>query len=180
MFVTEPDGPTPQLNFNFQGTKVTTIVTDNSTVKKQLDSLNENKAMGPDELHPNLLKETSYILSEPLAKIFNKTFEADKWKEANITAIFKNKGNRYDTTKYRPVSLTCIPGKLCEKNREVIVNHMEENNLFSDCQFGFRRKKNCVIQLLNVLNDFTRAYDEGKQVDTLYLDIKKGIRHSPP
>jgi len=58
--------------------------------------------MGPDELHLKLLKETSDILSEP--KIFNKTFERDsipdKWKEANITAIFKNKGNRYDTTNY--------------------------------------------------------------------------------
>jgi len=72
--------------------------------------------MGSDELHPKLLKETSDILSEPLAKIFNKTFEGDsipdKWKEANITAIFKNKGKRYDTTHFRPVSLTCIPGKL--------------------------------------------------------------------
>ena len=120
MFLIEPDGPTQQLDFNFQGTNVTTIVTDSSTVKKQLDSLNENKSMGPDELHPKLLKETLDILSEPLAE--KKTFERDnipdKWREANITAIFKNKGDRYDTTNYRPVSLTCIPGKLCEKQSE--------------------------------------------------------------
>jgi len=46
---------------------------------------------------------------------------------------------------------------------------MEENNLFSDCG----------IQLLDVLNDFTRAYDEGKQVATLYLDIKKAFDTVP-
>jgi len=41
--------------------------------------------MGPDELHPKLLKETSDILSDPLAKTFNKTFEGDnipdKWRK---------------------------------------------------------------------------------------------------
>jgi len=36
-----------------------------------------------------------------------------------------------------------------------------------------------VIQLLDVLNDFTRAYDEGNQVDTLYLDIKKAFDTVP-
>ena len=52
------------------------------------------------------------------------------------------------------------------------MTHMNENNLFSNCQYGFRNKS-CTLQLLDVLDDWSRYYDENKQIDTMYLDIKK-------
>ena len=78
-----------------------------------------------------------------MQNIFDKTFMKGKvpdiWKEANITALYKNKGDKSDTTNYRPVSLTYLPSRLCEKTvRDSIMNHMTLNNLFTDCQFGFR------------------------------------------
>ncbi|XP_033760638.1 uncharacterized protein LOC117342559 [Pecten maximus] len=64
---------------------------------------------GPDKIHPKVLKELRHFISTPLAEIFNRSLEdgklPQKWKEANITAIYK-KGSKSDPGHYRPVSLT--------------------------------------------------------------------------
>ena len=52
---------------------------------------------------------------------------------------------------------------------------MTDNNLFSDSQYGFRNKRSCVLQLLEVLDYWNKSVDEGKQVDTIYLDIRKAF-----
>ena len=140
--------------------------------------------MGPDGCHPRVLRETYDIINKPKQNIFDKTFMEGKvpdiWKEANITALYKNKGDKSDTTNYRPVSLTCLPSRLCEKTvRESIMNHMTLNNLFTDCQFGFRHKRSCILQLLDVLDDWSKYYDENKQIDTVYLNIKKAFDTVP-
>ena len=63
--------------------------------------------------------------------------------------------------------------------RDSIMNHMNENNLFSDCKYGFRHKRSYILQLLDVLDDWSRSYDENKQIDTVYLDIKKAFDTIP-
>ena len=52
---------------------------------------------------------------------------------------------------------------------------LTHNNLFSDSQYGFRNKRSCVLQLLEVLDYWNKSVDEGKQVDTIYLDIRKAF-----
>ena len=58
-----------------------------------------------------------------------------------------------------------MPSRLCEKTvRDTIMKHMNDNNLFSTCQYGFRNKRSCILQLLDVLDDWTKYYDENKQI----------------
>ncbi|MEW8545747.1 MAG: reverse transcriptase family protein [Candidatus Thiodiazotropha sp.] len=164
VFVQEPTGPLPIFDI--------------------LKDLNVFKSMGPDGCHPRVLKEAADILCEPLCLLMNKTFEEQSlptvWKEANVSALFKNKGARTDPSNYRPVSLTCIPCKLCEKTvREILMKHMTENKLFTESQYGFREKRSCILQLLDVLDDLTSAYDSSKQTDVIYLDIKKAFDTVP-
>ena len=59
------------------------------------------------------------------------------------------------------------------------MKHMNDNNLFSTCQYGFRNKRSCVLQLLDVLDDWSNYYDESKQKDNIYLDIKKAFDTTP-
>ena len=84
-------------------------------------------------------------------------------------------------TNYRLVSLTVLPCRLCEKIvREIIMKHiMNDNDLFSNAQYGFRNKRSCVLELLDVLNDWVKAYDINLQVVTVYLDIKKAFDSIP-
>ena len=152
-------------------------------VEKKLKKLNPQKAQGPDQIPPRVLKEISKEISKPLSMLFNKSLESGEipkeWKFAEVTAIFK-KGNKTDPGNYRPVSLTCICCKIMEQFvRDEIVNHMSENELYSKCQHGFRKHRSCITQLIEVYDKLTELIDDGKNIDVVYLDFKKAFDSIP-
>ena len=55
--------------------------------------------------------------------------------------------------------------------RDAIVNHMTDNDLYiyATCQHGFRKKRSCVTQLLEVMKDFMKMTDNGDSIDVLYI-----------
>ena len=59
------------------------------------------------------------------------------------------------------------------------MRHMIDNHLFSDLQYGFRNKRSCVLQLLEVLDYWSKSVEEGKQIDCIYLDIRKAFDSIP-
>ena len=152
-------------------------------VEKKLKALNQNKTQGPDKIPPKVLKELSKQLAYPLSVLFNNSLNSGKipedWKFAEVTAIFK-KGNRTDPGNYRPVSLTTICCKIMEQFiRDSIVKHMNDNNLYNECQRGFRSSRSCITQLLQVYDELTKLLDEGKSVDIAYLDFRKAFDSIP-
>ena len=59
------------------------------------------------------------------------------WKVANVVPIFK-KGSKGDALNYRPISLTCVIGKLMERIlKEDIVEHLMQNKIILESQHGF-------------------------------------------
>ena len=102
---------------NFDEPLLTVEITEEK-VLNVLKELKNGKSQGPDQKHPMLLKETKQIQSKLLTTIFKKSLEDStlptKWKEANVTAIFKG-GDRKLAENYRPKSLTSVPCKLMEK-----------------------------------------------------------------
>ena len=81
-------------------------------VTKLLKGLNPSKALGPDELHPKVLKELVSELDPMFAHLFQQSVDTGEipkeWSLANIFPLYK-KGDRSLACNYRPVSLTCIP-----------------------------------------------------------------------
>ena len=153
------------------------------TVNLKLKSLNPNKSPGPDKLYPRLLKELHNELAKPFTILFQSSLNEgvlpQDWKHAEVTAIFK-KGSKTDPGNYRPVSLTSVVCKILESFiRDTIQVHMEKNKLYSKCQHGFRRKKSCISQLLEVMEDFTKFIENKKNFDVIYLDFKKAFDSVP-
>ncbi|KFP46361.1 RNA-directed DNA polymerase from mobile element jockey, partial [Cathartes aura] len=87
-------------------------------VQDLLLHLNAHKSMGPDGIHPRVLKELADVIARPLSVIYQWSWESGEvpvnWKLANVIPIFK-KGKKEDPGNYRPVGLTLVPGKIMEK-----------------------------------------------------------------
>ena len=85
------------------------IVVTKEGVTKLLKGLNPSKALGPDELHPRVLKELATELGPIFAHLFKQSIDSGdipkEWTLANISPLFK-KGDRSLACNYRPVSLT--------------------------------------------------------------------------
>jgi len=182
VFTEEPEGEIPNPKPINIKEKIPELIR-NEMVLKQLNSLKIDKSPEPDELHPRFLKELAKSLTKPLCIIFNQSLRLKmtpkEWKKATISAIFK-KRNRSMAGNYRPVSLTSVVCKLLEKIiREHIIKHMKVNKLFSNKQFGFISGRATSLQLLEVLDNWTEAIDNGSDVDVIYMDFQKAFDKVP-
>jgi len=103
------------------------------------------------------------------------------WRLAIVTALYK-KGSRTDVSNYRPVSLTCIACKLMELEslvKDRLMKFFISNKLFSNCQCGFVKGRSTVLQLLHILDKWTKRLDKGRQVDVVYTDFEKAFDKVP-
>ena len=175
--------PSLEKSSKSHGKTLTEIYITEEEVVKKLKKLDVSKAQGPDKIPSKVLKELADNISVPLTKLFNKTLEKgvlpEDWKKAEVVAIFK-KGTKSDPGNYRPVSLTCITCKVMESIiRDNIIQFFSDNNLYSDCQHGFRSKRSGVTQLLQVIEYFTNSLDNGRSFDVVYLDFSKAFDSVP-
>ena len=183
VFTEERTDDVPQCADRDFDVPLTDIVFQTDKVLKLLKALDPSKSMGPDGIHPRVLKESAEVLAEPLALIFTKSLAEGKlpeqWKEANVTPLFK-KGDKSKPGNYRPVSLTCVLCKVMESLiRDSVIEHLEKNSLLSKHQHGFVAGRSCTTNLLAVLEDWTSSLDDGIPVDAIYLDFAKAFDSVP-
>ena len=110
-------------------------------VKKLLENLQPNKACGPNELPPSVLKERNDVIADPLREIFQASLDTStvpsQRRLNNATPVFK-KGDRSSAANYRPVSLTPICCKLNEHIiAKAIVNHFLLRTILTNSHHGF-------------------------------------------
>ena len=155
------------------------IVVTKEGVTKLLKGLNPSKALGPDELHPRVLKELATELGPIFAHLFQQSIDKGEipkeWSLANICPLFK-KGDRSLACNYRPVSLTCVPCKLLEHIVcSNIMAHLDEHKLLSEKQHAFRKWHSCETQLITVIDDWAKILNNQGQIDTFILDFEKAF-----
>ena len=178
VFTREPEGETPKEPIRCSKT-IEPCTINPSTVASKLKKLKTFKSPGPDGLHPHVLHELANSISTPLSIIFNTSLTTSvlptDWKTANVSAIHK-KGKKNQAQNYRPVSLTSIAGKILEQIiRDTVTEHMKDNDLLSDKQFGFIKGRSTVLQLLKVLDSWTDTLENGGCIDVVYCDFMKAF-----
>jgi len=105
-------------------------------VRDRLSDLDAHKSMGPDGMHPRVLRELADVIAEPLSIIFERSWRTGEvpkdWRKANVTPISKRARRRTRGTT-GPVSLTSIPGKVMEQLiLEVIIKQVEEKRSYQE------------------------------------------------
>ncbi|GAB0187060.1 mitochondrial enolase superfamily member 1 [Grus japonensis] len=152
---------------------------DPEIVRDLLLHLDAYKSMGPNGIHPRVLRELADVIARPLSIIFQRSWESGEvpvdWKLANVVPIFK-KGKKEEPGNYRPVSLTSVPGKIMEKIMlGVIEKHLKDNAVIGHGQHGFMRGRACLTNLVSFYNKVTHLVDQGKPIDVIFLDFSKAF-----
>ena len=126
-----------------------------------------------------MLKLCGDTICEPLRIIFNQalisgSFLSDS-KKANIALIHKN-SDKQTLKNYPPVSLLPNCGKIFEK---IIFNEMFrfflDNKLITTNQSGFKPGDSCINQLLSILHEIYKSFDDRLEVRSFFLHISKAF-----
>jgi len=92
-------------------------ITQEEAVNDLLRHPDTYKSIGPDGIHPRVLRELAEELAKPLSIICQQSWLTeqlpDNWRITNVTPIYK-KGRKDNPGNYRPASLTSVPGKIVE------------------------------------------------------------------
>ena len=56
-----------------------------------------------------------------------------------------------------------------------VIRHLDKNDILTDAQHGFRKRRSCETQLLLSSNDFLKSCDSNTQTDAILLDFAKAF-----
>lgn len=148
-----------------------------------VDSIRKMKAKtsaGPDGIPNIFYKRCRKQVAVPLEMIYSKSIVSEtlpsEWKNAIVVPIYKGKGDKCKAINYRPVSLTCVGCRILERIiNDHITNFLNENELMHKTQYGFERNKSTVTQMVECMDDWTKAMDSRIPVDVIYIDVSKAF-----
>ena len=148
-------------------------------IRSLLKKIKRNKAPGPDNLPPNLIKDSLNILAEPLAFLINLSLSTgmfpNEWKVARVVPVYKN-GATDRLENYRPISALPVVSKIIEKIiHRRLIEYLEQSNLLTNRQFGFRRKRSTELAATMLIDDIRRSVDSKKLVGCVFIDFSKAF-----
>ena len=59
------------------------------------------------------------------------------------------------------------------------ISHFERNNILTDCQHGFRKRRSYETQLILTIEDLARGLNDKQQIDAVLLDFSKAFDRVP-
>jgi hypothetical protein len=144
-------------------------------VKQAIKNINAKNSVDTNNISNKLLKNASTQMQFLLQTLFNRILIENKypenWKKSMITMIPK-KGDLCNPKNYRPISITSsilrLFEKIIHKRMEIFV---ENNNLISKFQSGFRQHRQTKDNLLFLCQKTMENFNFNKKVCTIFYDI---------
>ena len=117
-------------------------------ILKLLSNLQPHKAAGPDEIRPIVLRELRTKIAPIIQLIFEKSLATGKLP------------SDWTRANVSPIFITA---------------HLNRHNILYDLQHGFRQKRSCETQLLQLVEDLGKQLIKGNQIDLVLLDFSKAF-----
>ncbi|XP_072015046.1 uncharacterized protein [Amphiura filiformis] len=151
-----------------------------------ISKLNNNSAAGIDGITSLMLKHTVVTVSPILSDIFNLSLITgripDAWKLSRVIPVFKS-GDHHAASNNRPISLQPICSKLLEKViHSQVLQHLINNNILTNRQFGFLPKSSTTDALSTALYEWYNHLEDRKSIAMALFDLSKAfdrVPHSP-
>ena len=141
-------------------------------------SKSSSSAPGHDTIPYEFIKNLSKHSKEKLLELYNEIWRQgnypETWREAVIIPILKPGKDQKDPASYRPISLTCCLSKLFEK----MVNYrlvwcLEEKQLLTNCQMGFRKNRSTTDNLLALEQHIQTSFCTWSHTVAVFFDLEK-------
>ena len=144
-----------------------------------MQNVDISKACGFDGIGNRIIKSCCEGIHSFFTKFVNLSFALGQyptvWKMANVVPIFK-KGEPQLKINYRPVSLLPCLSKICERVVFIrLYNFLSEICFLYKFQSEFRPCHSTVNQLLYIVHQIYCAFEAGKEVRVVFLDISKAF-----
>ena len=148
-----------------------------------LVSLNVTKSSGPDNISPHMLKFTAGAIAPGLTLLFNKSLKSGvvpkEWKIARITPVPKVSSPKTPDN-FRPISLLSLLCKTLERHVcNKLVEYIDDHNLLSNAQWGFRAGRSTVSALVSSTSTWFNDLDIGHDICSIFFDYKKAFDSVP-
>ena len=148
-------------------------------VKKLIDELSPYKSMGTNGFSTKLVKDSAQTIAPLLAHIIKSCIDScsipKEWKHAKITPIYKE-GCKTSPSNYRPISVLPFISKLMEKVlHQSLLNHIENNNILTVNQAGFRKNKSTASMLTKLTDACLQNMDNSQPTVCVFIDLKKAF-----
>ena len=126
------------------------------------------------------MKECAPELLLVFNDLFNLCLECgqipNEWKIAQITPVYKGKGNKSLLDNYRPISIISPVSKVFESVMgKKIRDYFEQNNILHQDQNGFREGRSCHLALNRIIDYCKKNLDQKKHVIAVFLDLSKAF-----
>ena len=134
---------------------------------------------GPDEISSKVLKHILPAISKPLTHIINLSLKHGTvphfLKESTIVPIYKN-GKKTLLGNHRPISLLNSISKLYEKIvHQQLYNYLQEHNILSKNQFGFRTNSSCEHAMIDLLYRLEHNKLDKHDTNLVFIDLSKAF-----
>ena len=151
----------------------------NPTEVKNIIIKLKTSSSGYDQVDTTIIKRASDVLAPTLSILFNKCLDAGFFpaslKISKIIPLFKE-GDRDDASNYRPISLLSVLAKVLEKIIFIrLNNHINDNNILSPQQFGFRTKLSPQSALISLTSHVIEHIENKDYTIGIFLDFKKAF-----
>ena len=151
-----------------------------STVQKAFSNVSSTSGPGVADISIKILKNNTFSLLWVFTELFNDCISTGElpcdFKTALVTPLYKKKGNKEDVNNYRGISVIPPAAKAFEKILADQINeHLSNNNILFENQFGFRVNRSCEQALHEILTRMNRVRNRLLVGLFLFIDFRKAF-----
>lgn len=137
-----------------------------------------NKSAGGDAIPAELLKAGISQLGLPLHQLVSSCWSTGSvpqdFKDAKITTLYKQKGDRGDCNNYRGISLLSVTGKVVAK---IVLNRLQKlaEGLYPESQCGFRPGRSTTDMIFCVRQLMEKSREQQQPLHLAFIDLTKAF-----
>lgn len=157
----------------------TLLETDMTEVISIINSLKLSNTSGIDKISTKIIKDNKTIFAGLIVHICNLALNSGQFPKAFKTCVIipihKN-GPKDVVNNYRPISILPSFSKILERIISIrLTKYLEQHNLLSQQQFGFRKNKSTSDAVGELTDYVVKGLDAGDRCLAVFLDLAKAF-----